>query len=1285
MQELQLLSIIAAKPVSARVLRRDSRRYLELPDEHTRLHFDTNDKYHCRASRAGALHSVAAWQSSQTMMRSRRGALPTQRTAQPQTRRKRRRGTVLLVLCCYAVDAACLALGYALDDWRLVGGGVVGVLVNRARGGRALALLAHAGLAVALAARLSLPEAAPAHAVPPPPHGTPHVTGRALGLDDDAAVGWPADLVDFDAAQIRERHPALAADMEEARAHASTTTGSFCYTLDNAFSCVPRAYLLGAPKAGTSDLWRLITQHPSATAARRKETRFFTRGEFGAPREGYVDAHTRLDEFARSHKDTALRVRAGEDLTVLDGGPHTLWWSTARHDGVDSRMVPAPQLLRFLVPEAKLIVSLAEPARRTYSDYWFLTEHGVAGRPAKGKVEPLQSADDFHAKILKDVKALELCFDAHEGSTNIQPRFEWSLGAVQRCAYDRAHFGRNGRGRLGASVYAAFVGRWLDAFPREQLLVLRLEDRSDDDGLRRELGRVYAHLGLDAAVARALDDTVVEARANGAKAARPAMRADTAAVLHAFFRPLNARLASVLEDEKFLWKDAKPGAGTEVRAEAVAQHKLADRATRKTPDPGPPGRPQPMAKGSLMALVAEGDVDGVEDFFAEKRQVENAGDVLSVAALTLDEPVLTILLENGLDANATEGLHRTGSGTSPLHVACQTMCWADSMKHSFVFALLSCTPHPLDAAIERGASRLGKRILREKGAGTTYGQLHIRQALGGAATRVVQLLLKHGGDPNQRDALARTPAHYCAAAGFGDALEALARSGADLDVRDAPHAATPLHVAALHGQARAVVALLERGADASITDGHGHDLAALAGGRAAPLRAALPLVFEDDAPGVQVTDATEADAPEVLRRRLSRLLGGLLRTDPEDIIGDDDSASMDAPPASADEAPDAAGERGRGGWGRASRAELSELLFGKGTKPKSDPALNKAYRQCDFEVLDKDVSSAKILDRLTQNRPFVIRGLLDESWALDAMTRSKLLEAHGKATVTVSAIPYATKFSAHAEGEVQRDMELRTYVDKMATRATSPEDERYPWYVFRGHPVAKLPSKNRIASTESWFVDPHQCPTPPALYSAFEAATAFDAHPHKPAIGHQPRDFAARWEESEATVPEDPYDRAWPFVNLQWALGGPASGAPQHFHNTAWNACVYGAKRWLVYPPAFSLMSNEQIRKWDEHDRVKAEADGQPAPFTCVQRAGDIAVIPEMWGHGVVNLEETLAVATEVRMALYRPPLTRAFRQVAAVMRRNAKPKEAPRGHHGGEERQPVPPGRPRRPRHHIS
>ncbi len=68
-----------------------------------------------------------------------------------------------------------------------------------------------------------------------------------------------------------------------------------------------------------------------------------------------------------------------------------------------------------------------------------------------------------------------------------------------------------------------------------------------------------------------------------------------------------------------------------------------------------------------------------------------------------------------------------------------------------------------------------------------------------------------------------------------------------------------------------------------------------------------------------------------------------------------------------------------------------------------------------------------------------------------------------------------------------------------------------------------------------------------------------------------------------------------------------------------------------------------------------------------------------------MNLEETLAVATEVRMALFRPPLPKAFRQVAAVLRRREPKKGAAlkRGHHGGEERKP-PPSRPRRPRHHV-
>ena len=37
------------------------------------------------------------------------------------------------------------------------------------------------------------------------------------------------------------------------------------------------------------------------------------------------------------------------------------------------------------------------------------------------------------------------------------------------------------------------------------------------------------------------------------------------------------------------------------------------------------------------------------------------------------------------------------------------------------------------------------------------------------------------------------------------------------------------------------------------------------------------------------------------------------------------------------------------------------------------------------------------------------------------------------------------------------------------------------------------------------------------------------------------------------------------FVNAQWAIGGEGTGAPIHFHNSAWSALVYGTKVSLFY------------------------------------------------------------------------------------------------------------------------
>jgi len=141
------------------------------------------------------------------------------------------------------------------------------------------------------------------------------------------------------------------------------------------------------------------------------------------------------------------------------------------------------------------------------------------------------------------------------------------------------------------------------------------------------------------------------------------------------------------------------------------------------------------------------------------------------------------------------------------------------------------------------------------------------------------------------------------------------------------------------------------------------------------------------------------------------------------------------------------------------------------------------------------------------------------------------------------------------------------------------------------------------------FVNFEDCPTPTPIYDAF------------------------RFMKGQSPIGVGGPSSRDNFINAQWAFGGEGTGAPVHFHNTAWNALVYGAKKWLVYPPHYKIMSSNQILDFFETDMDYFKKKGIQ-PLTCIQTAGDVMIIPESWGHGVLNLQESIAVATEAKVNL---------------------------------------------------
>lgn len=105
-------------------------------------------------------------------------------------------------------------------------------------------------------------------------------------------------------------------------------------------------------------------------------------------------------------------------------------------------------------------------------------------------------------------------------------------------------------------------------------------------------------------------------------------------------------------------------------------------------------------------------------------------------------------------------------------------------------------------------------------------------------------------------------------------------------------------------------------------------------------------------------------------------------------------------------------------------------------------------------------------------------------------------------------------------------MLLGEYIDRMNT--TSPIGGRYPWYVFRAHEIP------RASEAMSSFVPYYHCPTPQVIQEAF--SHFYDKAEHKPS----------------SLLNTSDSDSRRMFVNAQWALGGKGTGAPVHFHFTAW-------------------------------------------------------------------------------------------------------------------------------------
>jgi hypothetical protein len=207
---------------------------------------------------------------------------------------------------------------------------------------------------------------------------------------------------------------------------------------------LPDFLIIGSTKCGTTSLHSWLADHPLVVET-DKEIHFFNMN------------YSRHSDWYRGHFPYA---RERDAFAAETGRPFVCGEATASY----LADYWTPRRAAELVPDARLIVCLREPADRAYSQYHYFRRR--RSEPCETFEEAIASEGDR----LRGEEALEI----KDPSYHSWQIFRW--------------------GYLRTSRYAEHLERWLDAFPREQFLFLEFEEVVAAPG--RALVQIHEHLGL---------------------------------------------------------------------------------------------------------------------------------------------------------------------------------------------------------------------------------------------------------------------------------------------------------------------------------------------------------------------------------------------------------------------------------------------------------------------------------------------------------------------------------------------------------------------------------------------------------------------------------------------------------------------------------------------------------------------------------------------------------------------------------------------------------------------
>ncbi|QLH04006.1 sulfotransferase [Nitrosopumilus oxyclinae] len=193
--------------------------------------------------------------------------------------------------------------------------------------------------------------------------------------------------------------------------------------LSSNYHSLPDFLIIGAAKSGTSSLYEYLNQHPSILPCVVKEPNYFT---------AYYNRG--LDWYKSCFPFKAKRFFCPEKKFLTGEATARYYWYPF-----------APERVKQLLPNCKIILLLRNPVERSYSHYKMRYKNKIIDQT-------------FEQEILDEPKRIEGEWDKMLNDENY---FSFKF---------------NSNGYLTKGLYINYITKWFELFPKKQILVIKAED-----------------------------------------------------------------------------------------------------------------------------------------------------------------------------------------------------------------------------------------------------------------------------------------------------------------------------------------------------------------------------------------------------------------------------------------------------------------------------------------------------------------------------------------------------------------------------------------------------------------------------------------------------------------------------------------------------------------------------------------------------------------------------------------------------------------------------------------